>query len=196
MTTIHNPDQYMASLRQVIAQGRKRIGFLIGAGAPAGMSTPAGSTPLIPAVAGLTDQVLAAVAATYGPTLDGIRADLTDPNIETILSRVRSLAGVIGRTQVHGLDGIGHNALGEALCAEIGKIVDRPLPDGPGPYPDLVNWISGTDREHPIEVFTTNYDLLLEQAFERARAPFFDGFAGAREPFFEPSTVAGNDLPA
>ena len=24
--SVHNPDQYMASLRQIIAQGRKRIG--------------------------------------------------------------------------------------------------------------------------------------------------------------------------
>ena len=34
--SVHNPDQYMASLRQIIAQGRKRIGLLVGAGAPAG----------------------------------------------------------------------------------------------------------------------------------------------------------------
>lgn len=32
--SVHNPDQYMASLRQIIAQGRKRIGLLVGAGAP------------------------------------------------------------------------------------------------------------------------------------------------------------------
>jgi len=38
--SIHNPDQYMASLRQIIAQGRKRIGLLVGAGAPAGIFPP------------------------------------------------------------------------------------------------------------------------------------------------------------
>jgi hypothetical protein len=26
--SVHNPDQYMASLRQIIGQGRKRIGLL------------------------------------------------------------------------------------------------------------------------------------------------------------------------
>ena len=36
--SVHNPDQYMASLRTIIAQGRKRIGLLIGAGGPAGMA--------------------------------------------------------------------------------------------------------------------------------------------------------------
>ena len=32
--SVHNPIQYMDSLRQIIAQGRKRIGLLVGAGAP------------------------------------------------------------------------------------------------------------------------------------------------------------------
>ncbi len=47
-----------------------------------------------------------------------------------------------------------------------------------------------------MEIFTTNYDLLFEQALERTRVPFFDGFSGASEPFFDPSSVASNDLPA
>jgi hypothetical protein len=38
--------------------------------------------------------------------------------------------------------------------------------------------------------------LLLEESFERVRAPYFDGFTGGREPFFDPVTVASNDLPA
>ena len=36
-TTIHNPDRYMADLRQILSQGRKRIRLLIGAGAPTGV---------------------------------------------------------------------------------------------------------------------------------------------------------------
>lgn len=42
--SVHNPDQYMASLRQIIAQGRKRIGLLVGAGAPAGSRIFAAAT--------------------------------------------------------------------------------------------------------------------------------------------------------
>lgn len=34
MDSVHNPDRYMADLRQVLSQGRKRIGLLVGAGAP------------------------------------------------------------------------------------------------------------------------------------------------------------------
>ncbi|RYE51687.1 MAG: SIR2 family protein, partial [Hyphomicrobiales bacterium] len=44
----------MTALRTIIAGGRKRIGLLVGAGAPAGMKNVDGTYPLIPAVAGLT----------------------------------------------------------------------------------------------------------------------------------------------
>lgn len=193
--TVHNPDQYMASLRQIIAQGRKRIGLLVGAGAPAGIFAPGSDKPLIPAVDGLTKLVIEALKAEYGLTLDALQKELDNPNIEVLLSRVRNLAGVIGATKVHGLDGTGYKALGEAICKQIGTIVNQNLFDGPSPYSEFVTWISGTDRDHPIEIFTTNYDQLFEQAFERGRIPYFDGFTGSKQPFFDPSTVANNDLP-
>lgn len=193
---VHNPDQYMASLRQIIAQGRKRIGLIVGAGAPVGIKKPGTDECLIPAVARLTDMVLLSLKEKYGATLDAIVGELENPNIETILSRVRSLAGVIGKAKVHGLDGTGFNDLGDAMCTEIGKIVDQDLPAGTSAYTELVAWITGADRPHPVEIFTTNYDLLFEQALERSKTPFYDGFSGANEPFFDPSSVASNDLPS
>ena len=125
--SVHNPDQYMASLRQIIAQGRKRIGLLVGAGAPAGIFPPGSDKPLIPAVAGLTDMVMEALKADYGKPLDAVWAELETPNIETILSRVRRLAGVIGKTKVHDLDGDGYKKLSEAICEQIGIIVNKPF---------------------------------------------------------------------
>lgn len=193
--SVHNPDQYMASLRTIIAQGRKRIGLLIGAGAPAGMAKADGSYPLIPAVAGLTEQVLKAIEPDHGLVIDAIKKELPQHDIEAVLSRVRSLAKVIGTSKIHGLDGDGFDKLGERICAEIGKVVDARLPKSSA-YGELVSWITGAVRQHPIEVFTTNYDLLLEEAFEAVRAPYFDGFTGGREPFFDPVSIANNDLPA
>ena len=38
--SVHNPDQYMASLRQIIAQGRKRIGLPVWACALTGIFPP------------------------------------------------------------------------------------------------------------------------------------------------------------
>jgi SIR2-like protein len=194
--SVHNPDLYMASLRTIIAQGRKKIGLLIGAGAPAGMAKADGSYPLIPAVVELTEQVLAALSGKYAKQIAGLKGELTKDDIETILSRVRSLSKVIGKSTVHGLDGAGYEKFGKEICAEIGKIVDARLPKGETAYADLVNWVTGAARDYPVEIFTTNYDLLLEEAFEVVRAPYFDGFTGGREPFFDPVSVATNDLPA
>ena len=193
--SVHNPDQYMAALRTIIAQGRKRIGLLIGAGAPAGMAKDDGSYPLIPAVAGLTEQVLKVLETKFGKQIGELKAELTKQDIETILSRVRSLSKVIGAAEIHGLNGAGYHQLGEDICVEIGKVVDVRLPKASSAYSELVNWITGSARDYPVEIFTTNYDLLLEEAFENARAPYFDGFTGGREPFFDPVSVASNDLP-
>lgn len=80
--TVHNPDRYMAELRQILAQGRKRIGVLLGAGAPASLRVdpetghlhPHGEV-LIPTIAGLTSGVLDALNDS-GDALSSVRADL------------------------------------------------------------------------------------------------------------------------
>ena len=184
----------MASLRTIIAQGRKRIGLLVGAGAPAGMARADGSRPLIPAVAGLTDQVLDAIAPIYAVQIAGLKGDVERHDIETLLSRIRSLSSVIGNTKVHDLDGDGYKKMAEAICEEIGRNVKVRLPANPTPYSELVSWITGAPRARAVEIFTTNYDLLFEEAFERAKAPYFDGFTGAREAFFDPASVASDQL--
>lgn len=192
----------MADLRQILSQGRKRIGVLIGAGGPlsvrvdaTGKLDPNGQA-LIPGVNDLTDQALLKLTGTEAAAAAAIRASLPDGgNIETILSKIRLLQTALGDTPMHGLDGPGYAALGTAICDAIGEIVGAKLPEGRTPYHELVSWVSGTQRAHPVEIFTTNYDLLIESAFEHAKAPYFDGFSGGHAPFFDPVTVAGNDLP-
>ena len=93
------------------------------------------------------------------------------------------------------MDGVGYNAMAERICQKIGCIVASPLPKSPNPYTDLVSWIGGTHRDHPVEIFTPNYDLLLEEAFERTRLPYFDGFTGAHKPFFDPTSISDDTLP-
>ena len=55
-----------------------------------------------------------------------------------------------------------------------------------------------TNRNYVKEIFTTNYDLLLEKAMEHNHVPYFDGFVGSYEPFFWSEsiekTVSHNDL--
>lgn len=98
--------------------------------------------------------------------------------------------------EVNGLNGEGYGELGKHICKGIGTLVGAKLPKQRCAYHELISWISGTQRPHPIEIFTTNYDLLFEEAFESARAPYYDGFSGGYEPFFDPATVSGDELPS
>jgi hypothetical protein len=202
MQTIHNPDRYMTDLRQIMSQGRKRIGLFIGAGAPTsicvddhGKIDPAGSA-LIPDVAGLTSYVVGKLVEDDRSVIEAIRKNLGErANIEAILTQVRRLAQAIGTDTIHGLDGKQYDTLGERICSVIGDRVAANLPDEENPYSELVSWIAGTQREHSVEIFTPNYDLLIEEAFERARMPYFDGFTGAHMPFFDPVSISTDVLP-
>lgn len=193
----------MSDLRQILSQGRKRIGLLVGAGAPLAIRVDANNIlsntgkPLIPGVEELTQTVMAGLEGKQAAAAGAIQADLgANSNIETILSRIRLLEKALGTTLVNELDGTAYGELGKTICGKIGQVVGAELPKGRSAYTELVAWVSGTLRENAVEVFTTNYDLLFEEAFERARAPYFDGFSGGNAPFFDPVTVAGDDLPA
>ena len=200
--TIHNPDRYMADLRQVISQGKKKIGLLIGAGAPvavrineAGELDSQGKA-LIPDVAGLTSLVLGKLDDSDKKAVEALLPELgSNPNIEAILTRIRRLAEAIGSAEVYNLNAEAYRDLAESICSNIGEIVASELPSQPNPYTDLVSWIAGTNRDHCVEIFTPNYDLLIEEAFERLRLPYFDGFTGSHKPFFDPTSIANDILP-
>lgn len=201
--TVHNPDRYMADLRQILSQGKKRIGILLGAGAPVslrvddtGKLNDAGHS-IIPDVAGLTNYVLGNLVKEDKEIVDLLLPELGhNPNIETILTRIRRLSQAIGKIKVHGLDGSGYESLAGEICRIIGMRVAPLLPLEENPYSELVSWIGGINRDHPVEIFSPNYDLLLEEAFERAQLPYFDGFSGAHKPFFDPTSVATDRLPS
>ena len=193
---MHNPDQYMSDLRQLLSQGgkrSKRIGFLLGAGAPMAIKGSEGQ-PLIPDVEHLTRKALEGLSPESRKVIASLDAVLGGaPNIEMLLTRTRMLAQAIGPERVWGLTGDGYEALSQELCGQIGKIVDVSLPKEENPYTRLVEWISGTHRQHAIEIFTPNYDLLFEEAFERVNHPYFDGFMGAHRPFFDAASIAASD---
>lgn len=203
MDTTHNPDRYISNLRQILSQGQKRIGLLVGAGAPLSIrldnhdnEDPTGR-PLIPGVDELTALTLSGISDdSLRTAVNALNIELGSKNIETILSMTRLRSSALGSAQVHGLDGNGYKELGTVICARIAEIVNQPLPTFITPYSHIVSWIRGTNRLFPVEIFTTNYDLLFESAFERVRAPYFDGFTGGATPFFDPTSVSSGDLPS
>ena len=115
-------------------------------------------------------------------------------NIELLLSRIRVFASVAGAGDVRGLTAAELIALDTSVCDVISKEVTRTLPTKDSPYHNLAIWSRSIRRERPVHLFTTNYDLLMEQALEESSAPYFDGFIGARKAFFDLGAVEDEDL--
>lgn len=196
MTTVHNPDQYMYDFKHILTHGKKKIGILIGAGAPVSINVGKDSwQSLIPDIAGLTKLVKFDLSDEELLVYSAIEKEIPNCNLELVLSRVRSLAEVIGSFKVNNYDATEYSCLALKICKIIKKVVSQELPKGETPYSNLISWVNGINREHAVEVFTTNYDLLAEEAMENAKTPYFDGFSGSRIAFFDPSSISSNDLP-
>ncbi|MEB3090030.1 hypothetical protein VJI93_08625, partial [Parvimonas sp. M20] len=96
--------------------------------------------------------------------------------LEDVLSFVRSLKSVAcGGGEVRGLKEQELIELEISICKHIIEKVRRDLPNKETPYHRFAKWISAIDRDRPVEIFTTNYDLLMEQALEELSIPYFDG---------------------
>jgi len=195
----HNPDQYMFGFRQLASNGKKKIGVLMGAGAPVSINIGPSNDDwisLIPNLQGLTKTVKENLSAKELKVYQDLEESILNPNLEKVLSKIRALNEVIGDSIVYGCNSTEFLELSEKICNLIRDAVSKELPPGQTPYSELVSWINGVNRKHGVEVFTTNYDLLLEQALERSKTPYFDGFSGARDAFFDPSSISKNDLPS
>jgi hypothetical protein len=57
------------------------------------------------------------------------------------------------------------------------------------PFRDFATWVAGAYYRLPVEIFTINYDLLIERGFELIGTPYFDGFVGSLRGHFRPELV-------
>lgn len=201
----HCPYRRTTDLLQRLAPGKMRVGFLIGAGCPLAVQIPDGekTKPLIPDITGLTKLVKSALDldteikdvaqnAWSRVTARGI----SSPTVEDVLGHIRTLKSLCANGTI---DGFPHDLLTKldlAICEQIRKIVSYPLPASGTPYHALASWIQAIARDKPVEIFTTNYDLLLEQALEDQGVPYFDGFIGSDNAFLDLESMAEDDLPA
>jgi hypothetical protein len=195
----HDAVRQVGYIRQALSQNKRPTGFFIGAGCPLAVST-ADKTPLIPDVSGLTKIIAGEMDASpnkaaWATLLAAVCEDKGDPeNIEYILSYIRQLAAVAGKSTVRGLDRAGLQKLDAKICEVISVRVDKPLPDRNSPYHNLAIWARSIRRAMPVHIFTTNYDLLIEQALEESSTPYFDGFVGARQAFFDLGAVEDENV--
>ncbi len=202
----HCPYKQATLLQQALASNKMRVGFLLGAGCPVSIRVQqpdGGSKPLIPDIENLTKLICEEVEKDdkHRETFAGIRKRLmdsgkTNPNIEEILTHIRALVDVVGGSLIDGLSKNALTGLDERICQITTDFVGASLPTDDTPYHHLAAWIGGIQRSHPVEIFTPNYDLLTEQALEQCRVPYFDGFVGSRNTFFDVASIEQDKLPA
>lgn len=196
----HDQIRHLRSLRLLLSQNKSPLGFLFAAGCPLSIREAGG--PLLPDMAGLT-KIIQDLHATDAATTPYKRliAELGKAgkdilNLEDVLTYIRSMKEVsTGGGTVRGFTEDELKVLETEICSTIAHAVSKDLPDGDNSYRRFARWVSSIDRLAPIEIFTTNYDLLLEQALEEQCVPFFDGFTGSRFPFFDIHSVEENELP-
>jgi len=205
MNHYHDPIRQLKYLRQTLSQNKKPLGFFLSAGCPLAVEMPKGKFPLIPDIAGLTKFVSEELQSKdkkkknkYDLLLDELnKTGNKNPNIEDILSFVRGLKQVsVGAKDVRGLTEKDLTGLENNICKKIVEKTHVALPNRETPYHQLAQWIHLIDRgDSPIECFTTNYDLLTEQAFEETGVAYFDGFVGSRQPFFDLRAIEDSLIP-
>jgi hypothetical protein len=204
MISHHDPLRQLKYLRQTLSQNKKPLGFFLAAGCPLAVKMPEGKYPLIPDIAGLTKYVSEELKSKEDKknNFDILLDELTKsgnpvPNIEDILSFVRSLKQVAkGATDIRGLTEENLIELEKEICKKVVEKTSVSLPNRETPYHQLAQWIQLIDRgDSPIECFTTNYDLLSEQAFEETGVAYFDGFVGSRQPFFDLRAIEDSLIP-
>lgn len=189
-------------LRNHLATHDQTLAFLFGAGTSASINTapePApgvkkGYLPLIPAVVALTKdcgEVVKAKGEKYSVAWEQIveecKHNQIDPNIESILSRVRFKISAIGpKDSTLGLNKTELLDFESSIRQTINNVASPPETKIPKliPHSKFSRWIKQISRKRPVEIFTTNYDILIERSLEKARVPVFDGFTGIHEPFF------------
>ena len=184
---VHDPLRTSLELREQLSSDKRRMAFFLGAGT----SIAAG----VPGIVELTTKVEAGLVGVRKSDFAKVKATIKgSPNVEDILNRVRIYRELLetGTGQlVEGFTADSVKALDISICGEISKIVRAEPPKGMKPHLTFAQWLHALhmSRDCPVELFTANYDLLLERAMEETGLPFFDGFVGSVAPFFVPESV-------
>lgn len=177
--TEHDPAAFAAELGQKLASRARRVAFLFGAG----ISTACG----LPDVSGLEKEIAGKLDAEERDHFERLVAN--GSNLEKALSRLRRIAALVGDGEtVDGLTATAARNLDARVCAEIVEALRLERADLSA-MRDFARWIVRSDYAAPLEIFTVNYDLLLEAALEHERALYFDGFVGVHQARFQVELV-------
>ena len=174
----HDPLKFANGLSAKLATRSRHVCLFLGAGA----SKACG----LPDVAGLETKIIAGLE---GEERSAFERELEGRNLEQALSRLRQIASLVEGTDT--VDGLTRDTAQE-LDAKVCQL----LIEGLGienadlrPVLNLAAWIARAEYRHPLEVFTVNYDLLVETALEQLGISYFDGFTGALRARFRTDLV-------
>jgi SIR2-like domain len=198
---MHDKTRIIQDLHESLSLDKHPVAILLGAGCPQAVrviNDSGKNIPIIPDVTGLTNHIKETLKD--DPAFSKLLSHFTEDGknnftIEDLLSHVRLLSRVVGKGDARGIDKIKLDELEGSICSTIAKVVNKSLTAKDSPYHLLAQWIRGVRRNTPVTLFTTNYDLLMEQALEEEYIPYFDGFVGSRNPFFDVSAIEEDNIP-
>ena len=180
MTLQHDPLRFVNDLSSKLASRSRHVCVFLGAG----VSRACG----LPDVMQLEGRVKRRLEPSEKKQLS---KQLQGRNLEQALSRIRRIAALLeGNAKLEGLTHKAAASLDRKICQ---AIVEELSADTARlePVLQLASWAARADYHWPLEVFTVNYDLLVETAFESMRLPYFDGFVGNLQGRFHTDLVEG-----
>ena len=163
-TPTHDLREEMDELRSQLAH-LNRIGFLFGAGISKALG--------IPDMGELTEKVLGKLKGDRKKQAQSIRAELSNANIEQVLTHIRLIRQITKGKKEKNYDGInGEDArsLDIDICNAIYEVIlaaEQNANLGTAKlFTAWLNWLRG---DYTKEIFTANYDLIMEKALEDFR---------------------------
>lgn len=169
----------------------KNVGFFFGAGTSCALGIPNIATLTVSVRDGLDDKCQKHFDLLGGDVAGELEG--RSVNIEDILNQVRRIREITcDREEKSYLAISGKDAkeLDGKICGLIYSIITDCEDKADTTQSErFLSWLNVLNHEYSKEIFTTNYDLILERALEICRIPYFDGFVGSYEPFFYQDSV-------
>jgi hypothetical protein len=187
MSKTHSPKTAISQLKDQLSSDKRKLSFMFGAGTSMAVG--------LPGVIELTTKILGKLDTPQQDAFKEVTKGCNTGSIEEILNRLRLLRDLIGDSETETFSGIKGKTFAQkfdiAICKAISELVSKSAAKSIDPHLNLVNWLFKyqSNRLHPVEIFTTNYDLLFEEAFEERKLPYFDGFVGTINPFLVPECI-------
>lgn len=189
----HNPSRVAHELREHLASDKRNLGFFMGAGTSMAIGLPG-----IDQLTGLVEKSLS--SELFAKSFNQIKSEIStnSPNVELVLNRIRLIRELLSdkpENSHNGISGENIKNLDLEVCRAIHKAVDTTKVEDTSPHEIFSQWLhsSYARRNTPVEIFTTNYDLMFEKAMEKTSVPYFDGFVGGVNPFFSPESVEADN---